>query len=176
MKRKQLESYLSQLQLFSSPKRSLEQYHTPYSIAAEFIHIVDYHNTLEGLHVLDIGAGTGMLSIGCLLQGADRITSIEICPEAVETFKTNIDQLEIHEDCIEIIQDDAIKFITTQENTEIKTINNVDIVIMNPPFGCSLNENIDKDFLKVAWKLSQGPVFIIPVSYTHLTLPTTPYV
>ena len=38
------------------------------------------------------------------------------------------------------------------------------------------NEVIDKrDLLRIV-KNKEGQVFIDPVSYTHLTLPTTPYV
>ena len=65
MKRKQLESYLEDVDQFSDPKIELEQYPTDPHLAASVLYTV--HSAFGDLldkFVLDLGAGCGMLSIG----------------------------------------------------------------------------------------------------------------
>ena len=157
MKKKQLENYLSQIQLFSSPKRSFEQYHTPVQITSDFVSIISQYFDIEDTHVVDLGAGTGMLSIAMLLGGADHITAVEICPDAISTLTQNIQKLEISEECITIVNSD----VQTMIKSDHHKVEGVDMVIMNPPFGCSLNQDIDKIFLETAFGLCDGPVFLI---------------
>lgn len=57
---------------------------------------------LEGVEVLDIGAGSGILAIGALRSGAHRATAIEIDPVAVRALAGNV-ALNGMEDRIEII-------------------------------------------------------------------------
>lgn len=54
---------------FVKPKRSLEQYVTPLPDALAVGHIIQAY--IEGKTVADLGAGTGMLGITCLLAGAE---------------------------------------------------------------------------------------------------------
>lgn len=62
------------LRAFSRPKRSLEQYVTPLEDALSIGFILEsvasVEQALEGKTVADLGAGTGMLGIVCLLAGA----------------------------------------------------------------------------------------------------------
>ncbi|OUC43262.1 hypothetical protein D917_09870 [Trichinella nativa] len=72
MKRKQLESVLTNVESFHNPKVLLEQYMTTAEVAATMIYMIDNHfNDLQGKVVADLGCGSGMLMIAALLQGAE---------------------------------------------------------------------------------------------------------
>jgi hypothetical protein len=58
----------SELKTFGKPKRSLEQYMTPTADALTIGYIIQSY--IEGKSMADLGAGTGMLGITCLLAGA----------------------------------------------------------------------------------------------------------
>ena len=65
MKRKQLESYLEEVNQFSSPKLELEQYATDSHLAASVLYTMESSfGDLQDKIVLDLGAGCGVLSIG----------------------------------------------------------------------------------------------------------------
>ena len=48
----------------------------------------------EGKRVIDLGAGTGMLSIGAALLGASHVLALDIDPEALEVAQQNVDEYE----------------------------------------------------------------------------------
>jgi len=56
-----------------------------------------------GMHVLDVGCGSGILAIACLLLGADRATGVDVDPESVRVSRENAelngvgDRLALHE-------------------------------------------------------------------------------
>lgn len=102
------------------------------------LQIIGESYDIEGKSVTDLGAGTGLLSIGCSIFGADIVNSYEIDDNAINIFKENIQELEI--DDIEIIKHD----ITSDDFIAEQT----DIVIMNPPFGTKQNEKIFLKFLE----------------------------
>jgi hypothetical protein len=58
-----------QMEIFKKPKRSLEQYVTPIQDALTIGYILEPY--IEGKTIADLGAGTGMLGITCLLAGAE---------------------------------------------------------------------------------------------------------
>ena len=65
MKRKQLESFLEDVDQFSAPKMELEQYPTDPHLAASVLFTAQSsYGDLEDKCVLDLGAGCGVLSIG----------------------------------------------------------------------------------------------------------------
>lgn len=65
MKRKQLESYLQDVEQFTAPKMALEQYPTDPHLAASVIYTAETsYGDIEGMDVVDLGAGCGILSIG----------------------------------------------------------------------------------------------------------------
>ena len=44
----------------------------------------------DGRKVLDIGCGSGILSIGAALLGAEEVLAVDIDPQAVEVSKENV--------------------------------------------------------------------------------------
>jgi ribosomal protein L11 methyltransferase len=42
-----------------------------------------------GMHVLDVGCGSGILAIACLLLGAERATGVDVDPESVRVSREN---------------------------------------------------------------------------------------
>lgn len=87
IKLKQLEGYLQSVDTFNKPKILLEQYITPSHIASHLLfEIQNNHDDLEGKLVGDMGSGTGMLSIGSAILGAEHVVGFEIDPEAIGTL------------------------------------------------------------------------------------------
>ena len=89
MRKKALESVLSRLDGLEHPKLTLEQYLTPWETAAAVVLRVAEDCGLQGKVVLDLGAGAGMLALGCLAAGAARVLCVEIDPAAVEALRAN---------------------------------------------------------------------------------------
>lgn len=84
MKLKKLEEFLQGVDAFQKPKILLEQYITPVHIASCMLHTVQTkYGDLEGRMVADLGAGSGMLSVGALLMGAQHVVAFEIDPDAI---------------------------------------------------------------------------------------------
>ena len=61
MKLKNLEIRLQKVAGFEKPKAEFEQYMTPAPLAARFLFDAFLHGDIEGMKVLDLGCGTGML-------------------------------------------------------------------------------------------------------------------
>lgn len=84
MKLKKLEEFLQGVDAFEKPKILLEQYITPPHIASCILHTIQTkYSDLEGKIVADLGAGSGMLSIGALLMGAQHVVAFEIDSDAI---------------------------------------------------------------------------------------------
>ncbi|KAL1456226.1 hypothetical protein WDU94_000971 [Cyamophila willieti] len=150
MKLKHIEQYLSQLTFnFSDPKINLEQYHTPPHLAATILHTIEAnYNDIDGKTIADLGCGSGILTFGSILLGADFCFGLECDEDILEVFNENKNEFEIS-NC------DAILFeINTNalETNIFKT--KVDTVIMNPPFG-TRNAGIDLTFVKYATRIGK---------------------
>lgn len=141
MKKKQLAMLLSSLEGFKNPKPELEQYRTPGEVAAELLWLAYSLGDLQDRVVADLGAGTGVLTIGACLLGAERVYAVEIDGSAVEIMRRNLDSLGI-KGCAEVIQADVSEFSVE-----------VDTVVMNPPFG-SQRRHADRPFLTKAFEVS----------------------
>ncbi|WEL23186.1 METTL5 family protein [Candidatus Nanohalovita haloferacivicina] len=116
----ELKKELSKISDFENPRISLEQYRTPPALAADLLHTAYMQGDIEGQKVADLGAGTGMLSIGAALLGAE-VTAVEKEDDAVRLLHENLEKMNID---IEVIQQDI-------EDFEL----DVDTVLMNPPFS-----------------------------------------
>ena len=134
MKKNELERILQQIPPHSSPKAELEQYSTPANIAADMLFIAYSNGDIFEKKVLDLGCGTGILSIGSYILGGN-VTGVEVDPAAYAEAVTNAEKAGAE---INLINSDI-------KNIEIAA----DTVIMNPPFG-SQKKNADRPFLETA--------------------------
>ena len=138
MRKKELAIILSKLKGFQNPKPWLEQYKTPRNAASELLWLAHSLGDIKGKVVADLGAGTGVLTVGALLLGAKKVYAVEVDPEAVEVLKENVKGF----DNVEVIVGDVSEFSEK-----------VDTVVMNPPFG-SQRKHADRPFLLKAFEVS----------------------
>jgi len=107
---------------------------------------------IGGKVVADLGAGTGVLSVGACLLGAELVYAVEFDEEAVEVLRRNASAMNLL-DRIVIVRGDVSDFHER-----------VDTVIMNPPFGAQ-RPHSDRPFLSKAFEVA-GTVYSI-----HLAKP-----
>ena len=81
---------------------------------------------IDNQFVLDLGIGTGMLSIAASLLGASHIVGVDIDPTALEIAKQNIDAQEISN--IDLIQAN----VAQHDETMFNVPQSFDTVVMNP--------------------------------------------
>ena len=139
---KQLKILLFQVDGFISPKIHLEQYCTPPEIASNILTFIDReYNDLRGKNILDLGCGTGILSIGSSLLGSNT-TSVDICIDALQIARENAFKLGVAN----------IDFVCSDMSIDKPSFSSrkFDTVIMNPPFGTKFNPGIDIQFLNAA--------------------------
>ncbi len=140
MKKKKLEILLEGVERYRNPKPFLEQYFTPPAIAADILFFAHSMDDIEGKTVADLGAGTGVFTIGTLLLGAKKVYAVEMDEEAIEILKKNLEKFEVD---AQIICGD------------VKSLDlSVDTVIQNPPFG-SQNRHADLPFLQKAMEIGK---------------------
>ncbi|ETN63759.1 methyltransferase [Anopheles darlingi] len=164
IKLKTLEEYLQGVDDFVSPKVCLEQYITPSHIASQALYAVQTkYGDLEGRTVLDLGCGTGMLSIGAAMLGAALVVGTEIEPDAVKIFQENCNGFDLHN--VDCVQADVLQL------RDMYGGNRFDTVLMNPPFGTKQNAGIDMDFLRTGLELAHDAVYSMHKSSTreHIT-------
>jgi putative methylase len=146
--RRRLAQELGVVAGFDDPKAPLEQYHTPPDLAAHIVHLADLQDDVEGRTVLDLGAGTGMLTLGAALRGPARAVGVEIDPAPLATARRNERRVGARAD-IEWIRADATDAPLCPPSREAVT------VLMNPPFGAQRgNEHADRAFLATAAQLA----------------------
>ncbi len=139
MKKRHLSMMLSRLKGFLNPKPELEQYRTPGDVAAELLWLADSMGDIGGKVVADLGAGTGVLSVGACLMGAEKVYAVEVDESALRIAGENARALGL-KDCIEFLLMDVSEFNEA-----------VDTVVMNPPFG-SQSPHADRPFLRKAFE------------------------
>ncbi len=144
MKLKNLEISLQKIRGFSAPEAALEQYMTPAPLAARFLFDAYTHGDLADMRVLDLGCGTGMLSIGAALLGAT-VTGVDVSHQALAAARENACHFGLNVDFQKGIVSSALPAVAAGADT----------VIMNPPFGAQ-NEHADRPFIEAA--LAAAPV------------------
>lgn len=141
LSKSQLAIELSKLAIFTSPKIKEEQYSTDSEIAATVLHSAHMNKDIKNKIIADLGCGTGILGIGCLLLEAKSVFFVENDKEAINILKENLKKYNFKN----------YKII----NKDIKDFNEaVDIVIQNPPFGTKI-KHADKLFLEKAFSLTK---------------------
>jgi putative methylase len=139
MKKKELERALQRVTPHTRPRPDLEQYSTPATIAADMLYTAHTFGDIEGREVVDLGCGSGILSIGAALLGAERVTGIDVDPQAIDDARRNVEEAGVK---VELL------------NTDIRDADlRADTVIMNPPFGAQ-RRNADRPFLETALRIA----------------------
>lgn len=153
LKLKKLEEYLQSVDVFETPKIQLEQYPTPAHIASCILYnIQTQYGDIEGKLVGDLGAGSGVLSIGAFLLGAQLTIGFELDEDAIDIFRSNIEEMELNS--IDCIQADVLKLGGSERLSK-----KFDTIIMNPPFGTKNNAGIDMLFLEAGIRLANTAVY-----------------
>jgi putative methylase len=147
MKLRQLEMLLQKVRGFSRPSIDVEQYMTPAPLAARMIFHAAMNGDIVGVHVCDLGCGTGMLSIAAALLGA-KVTAVDVDPAALALARKNAElfgcDITFVEACIGAVGLDIT----------------ADTVVMNPPFGAQ-KEHADRPFIDAS-------LAIAPICYAIL--------
>lgn len=181
---KHLESYLQQIDGFEEPKIELEQYATPPHIAALMLNVIDsQYSDLEDNFVADLGCGTGRLSIGSVLCGAQLVIGFDLDRDALDgalqnvvDFFADVDDEDVAGDlssaysaCGDINFIQANLSQSSGDSSPLWTSfrKKFDTVIMNPPFGTKHNKGLDIQFLRTAIELAQHVVYSLHKTSTR---------
>ena len=132
---------LSQLEGFKQPKVRVEQYETDSEIAAEVLWNAFMKGDVRKVSA-DFGCGTGILGIGLLVMGAEKVHFVDSDEKVMDICKRNVAKIES-----EYKVDGKAVFRVG----DIDSFNDsVDLVVMNPPFGIKVR-HMDKVFLEKAF-------------------------
>lgn len=143
--KKDLELALSGLKGFKEPSWELEQYATPSAIAADWLWQAALSGDLRGKVILDAACGPGILGIGALLMGAQKVFFVDKSAEAIKICAENYKQVEKEYEIRkgEFIAGDISMFDGS-----------VEVVLENPPFGTK-EKHVDKAFLEKAFSVGK---------------------
>jgi len=142
MNKKELAITLSGLKPVQKPKIWLEQHTTDSEVAATVLWNAFLKGDLKNKVVADFGCGNGILGIGALILGAEKVIFIDKDKESIKVLQENLTNLNYSN--FEIIESD------------IKDVNlKVDTILQNPPFGTK-TKHADKDFLIKAFDSSRN--------------------
>jgi rRNA N6-adenosine-methyltransferase METTL5 len=113
MRLKHLEASLSSLQReFTTPKVQLEQYATSPHLAACIVQLaLDHQDLGAGLSCLDLGCGTGMLTIAAAMVGTDFVWGVDCDEEAVDVARKNVENVELYD------IEDSVNFVLAKVRT-----------------------------------------------------------
>ena len=143
-------SLLQQTEGFSNPNIKLEQYCIDAKSAVDIVFFAGVEfNDVKNRLILDLGAGTGRLSIACAYLQAHYVLSVDIDLNALKILKNNIHKYGL-ESIISPICSDINQFeLFRNVNPEGLFIT----TIMNPPFGVQ-KKTADRFFLAKAFNIS----------------------
>ncbi|MFX0105388.1 MAG: METTL5 family protein [Candidatus Hodarchaeota archaeon] len=148
--KKELISIIQNTETFTNPKIDLEQYCIDASCAVDIIYYAGFEfNDIKKSIIVDLGAGTGRLSIGSALFNALYVLSVDIDMIALKILKKNIFNLNLDQVIFPICAD--IEYLEISRRLIPKNIKIT--TIMNPPFGVQ-TKFADRIFLNKAFSFS----------------------
>ena len=148
--KKELISIIQNTNTFTNPKIDLEQYCIDASCAVDIIYYAGFEfNDINKAFIIDLGAGTGRLSITSALFNASYVLSVDIDMIALNILKKNILTLKLEHIIFPICAD--IEFLEISKRLLPKNMKVT--TIMNPPFGVQ-TKFADRIFLDKAFSFS----------------------
>lgn len=148
---KELEIILSNLEDLPNPKPELEQWTTLPRIAAEMLMFAYQMGDITGKVCADLGCGSGVLTAGLLILGAETVYAVDIDIEAIETTRKNIERIS---EAFGLPLKNRIILM----HCDVRRLNkiSVDTVVMNPPFGVEpQTKHADRYFLLKAFEIAR---------------------
>jgi len=139
MKKVQLKIILQKIPEHPNPKIWYEQYTIDSTSASEILWIAHtVYNEISDKKVMDLGCGTGRLTIGAAILGASYVIGIDLDKESLDIAKKYSNII-------------GVRGLTDFILTDIKylPVRFVDTVIQNPPFGVQVR-GMDTVFLSIA--------------------------
>jgi putative methylase len=149
VRRSELLRALERVPPFASPGPALEQVITPSEAAATLLATADRIDGLAGRSVLDLGCGTGRLSVGAALLGAGPVRGIDIDGAAVDLARRAARDAAV-----------AVEFDVGDVTTADRP---AELVVMNPPFGAQ-RRHADRPFWERAFALAERSVYAFALS------------
>ncbi|MGM5480586.1 MAG: METTL5 family protein [Nanobdellota archaeon] len=150
--KRELAVFLSKLKSFRQPNRSFEQYPTDSDVAATLLWKAHLDGTINGKTIVDLGCGTGILTVGALILGARKVIMIDIDKNVQTDIEKNLDILE---ESYEIQPYDHVEMKFEDANTTtIDCEKDETTILMNPPFGTSV-KHADTMFLQKAFTIGK---------------------
>lgn len=136
---------------FGSPKVSLKQYPTPSDLATHFVRLADLCGDIEGVMVLDLGSGTGVLELGAVLHSPTRVIGVEFDGDALATATDSARRVGVSAP-IDWIRVDATRLPPClPDDRQV-------MVFMNPLFGVQRgNEHADHALLDPTASVADVP-------------------
>ncbi|RNJ26450.1 METTL5 family protein [Halosegnis longus] len=139
--RSQLAQQLGVVAGFDTPRIDLEQYRTPPELAAHLVHVAALQDDIADRTVVDLGCGTGMLTLASALAGARLSVGVELDAAALATASENESRVGARSEVAWLRGDATRPPLSCSDAT----------VVMNPPFGArDGNEHADRAFLAAA--------------------------
>ena len=153
-----LEIFLSNIPVHPSPNASLEQYTISETVAATMLYVAAYtYGDITGKRVLDLGCGTGRLSLASAFLGAESVVGIDINKTAIKLA---------HENSVQT----GFKAQTQWIQGDIAAVTGkFDTVVQNPPFGVQ-KRSADRRFLEKALEVGNAVYSLHNHPYTDKQL------
>lgn len=168
MRVRQLESALSANvdETFATPKQRLEQYPTNAALAAGVLHGARARGDVEGKFVVDLGCGTGILSVAATLCDAAVVVGVDVDEDALTRCAENLRAFEPALE-VELVCGDVIDGSWTLSGRRMgRGGKRCDTVLMNPPFG-AWRGGADVAFLRAAFKIADGAIYSLHKTSTR---------
>jgi len=150
LSKKELISIIQNTETFVNPNINLEQYCIDASCAVDIIYYAGFEfNDINKAIVIDLGAGTGRLSIASALFNANYVLSVDIDVNALNILRKNILMIELDHVIFPLCADiESFNILKRKLPKNIKVT-----TIMNPPFGVQ-TKFADRLFLNKAFSFS----------------------
>ncbi|WP_298523880.1 METTL5 family protein [uncultured Methanobrevibacter sp.] len=157
-RKRHLEMRLQSVPPHPKPKVGLEQYTTPSIIASDLIWNAVSLGDIEDKNILDLGCGSGMLTIACALMGANMACGVDVDEDSIHLARQTSDKLNL----------DNVNYRLCDIN-QLDDSFDADTIIQNPPFGSQkkAKHGQDLNFVKKACELNPDVLYSFHMASTE---------